>query len=93
MRPVAQARTDRHQSSARHAGSEPDNPAAQAEALSIPERLLLFCISSRTDWERAGITRATVTTTVVRGLIKRETDGGLTLTKQGRALLSAFRME
>jgi hypothetical protein len=93
MRPVAQARTDRHRSSARHARSEPDNPAAQAEALSIPERLLLFCISSRTEWERAGITRATVTTTVVRGLIERDTDGGLALTKRGRAVLAALRME
>jgi hypothetical protein len=47
----------------------PDSLAAQAQALSISARLLLFCVASRTGWERAGITRATVTTTVVRGLI------------------------
>jgi hypothetical protein len=27
--------------------------AAQAEALSIPERILLFCVASRTEWGRA----------------------------------------
>ena len=69
----------------------PDSPAAQAQALSIPARLLLFCVASRTEWERAGITRATVTTTVVRGLIERDVAGGLTITKQqGRAVLAAL---
>jgi hypothetical protein len=68
----------------------PDSPAAQAQALSIPARLLLFCVATRTNWERAGITRATVTTTVVRGLIERDLVGGLTITKQGRAVLAAL---
>jgi hypothetical protein len=72
---------------------KPDSPAAQAQALSIPPRLLLFCVASRTEWERAGITRATVTTTVVRGLIERDVAGGLTITKQGRAVLAALLME
>jgi hypothetical protein len=40
-----------------------------------------------------GITRATVTTTVVRGLIERDVAGGLTITKQGRAALAALLME
>ena len=71
----------------------PDSPAAQAQRLSIPARLLLFCVAARTDWERAGITRATVTTTVVRGLIERDVAGGLTITKQGRAVLAALLME
>jgi hypothetical protein len=65
----------------------PDSLAAQAQALSIPARLLLFCVATRIEWERAGITRATVTTTVVRGLVERDVAGGLTLTKQGRAVL------
>jgi hypothetical protein len=68
----------------------PNSPAAQAKALSIPARLLLFCVASRTEWERAGITRATVTTTVVRGLIERDVAGGLTITKKGRAVLAAL---
>jgi hypothetical protein len=72
---------------------KPDSPAAQAQALSIPARLLLFCVASRTEWERAGITRATVTTTVVRGLIERDVAGGLTITKEGRAVLAALLME
>jgi hypothetical protein len=63
-------------------------PAAQA--LSIPARLLLFCVASGTDWERAGIPRATITTMVVRGLIERDVAGGLTITKEGRALLRAL---
>jgi hypothetical protein len=69
---------------------KPDSPAAQAQALSIPARLLLFCVASRTDWERAGIPRATVTTMVVRRLIERDVAGGLTITNQGRATLMAL---
>jgi hypothetical protein len=72
---------------------EPDSTAAQAEALSIRARLLLFRVATRIEWERAGITRATVTTTVVRGLVDRDVAGGLTLTKQGRAVLAALLME
>ena len=79
--------------SRRMANPKPDSPAAQAEALSIPARLLLFCVATRTDWERAGITRATVTTTVLRGLIERDVAGWLTITKQGRAVLAALMME
>jgi metal-sulfur cluster biosynthetic enzyme len=64
--------------------------AAQAQALSIRARLLLFFVAVRIEWERAGITRATVTTTVVKGLIERDVAGGLTITKQGRAVLAAL---
>ena len=71
------------------AKQNPDSLAAMAQALSLPARLLLFCVASRTGWERAGITRATVTTTVVRGLIERDAAGGLTITKQGYATLAA----
>jgi hypothetical protein len=69
---------------------KPDSPGAQAQALSIPARLLLFCVATRTDWERAGIPRATLTTMVVRGLIERDVAGGLTITNQGRAVLTAL---
>jgi hypothetical protein len=31
----------------------------QAATLRIPERVLLVCIGSKTEWERAGITGAT----------------------------------
>jgi hypothetical protein len=69
-----------------------DDPVAQAAALNIPERLLLFCIASKTEWARAGITGATATAMVVRGLIERDAAGELALTKQGRAILAALLM-
>jgi len=58
--------------------------------LSIPERILLFCVASRTEWESAGVTGATVAVLVVRGLIERGAGGRLVLTKQGRAVLDAM---
>jgi hypothetical protein len=51
---------------------------------------LLFCIASHTEWERAGITDATVTNMVIRGLIERDPAGLLWLTKEGRAALAAL---
>ena len=41
----------------------------------IPERILLFCVASDTDWEHAGITGTTVTAMIVRGLIQRDPAG------------------
>jgi hypothetical protein len=70
-----------------------DDPQVQAATLRIPERILLFCIASKTDWEHAGITGATVTAMVIRGLIERDAAGELALTKQGRAVLAALLME
>jgi hypothetical protein len=61
-----------------------------AAELSVPERLLLFCVASSTDWAKAGLTGATVTSTIVRGLIMRDPLGRLFLTKQGRAVLEAL---
>ena len=64
--------------------------ADAAPALSIPERVLLFCVASDTDWEHAGITGTTVTAMIVRGLIQRDPAGRLWLTKEGRAVLAAL---
>jgi len=61
--------------------------ADAAPALSIPERVLRFCVASDTDWEHAGITGTTV---IVRGLIQRDPAGRLWLTKEGRAVLAAL---
>jgi hypothetical protein len=58
--------------------------------LSTPERILLFCVASGTEWERAGVTRATITMLVVRCLIERDTGARLVLTKKGRAALDAM---
>jgi hypothetical protein len=68
---------------------KPDSPVAQAEALALSERLLLFCVASRTEWERV-VTGATVTAMVIKGLIQRDPAGELHLTKEGRAVLSAL---
>ena len=69
---------------------KPGSADVQAAALSIPERVLLFCVASNTEWERAGITDALLTSMVIKGLIAREPTGGLYLTKEGRAVLAAL---
>jgi hypothetical protein len=63
---------------------------APAADLSTAERVLLFCVASATEWERAGVTGATVTAMIVRGLVERDTANKLTLTVQGRAALKAL---
>jgi hypothetical protein len=62
-------------------------PGVIAADLTVRERILLFCIGSATDWERAGITGETVTAMVVKGLIVRAALGRLTLTDRGRPAL------
>ena len=47
-------------------------PADTANALTVKERVLLFCAASGTDWVHAGITGENVTAMVVKGLIVRE---------------------
>jgi hypothetical protein len=66
--------------SKRPAKAQPDNTAP---TLSISERILLFCVASGTDWERAGVTGATITAMVIRDLIERDSVNRLTLTAQG----------
>jgi hypothetical protein len=45
-------------------------------------------VAGDTEWERTGITGATVTATIVRGLIERDAGNRLALTEQERVLLS-----
>jgi hypothetical protein len=47
----------------------PDSIAAE---LTVPERILLFCLASDTDWQKAGVTHATAQHMMVRGLIERD---------------------
>jgi hypothetical protein len=61
-----------------------------AAELGVPERVLLFCVASGTEWARAGVIGATATAMVVRGLIERDSADELTLTKDGRAVLEAL---
>ncbi len=62
-------------------------PIPDIASLGVRERILLFCVASGTDWQRAGVTGETVTALVVRGLIVRDGDGRLTLTSRGRVVL------
>jgi hypothetical protein len=52
--------------------------------------VLLFCIASGTDWQKASITGATVTAMAVNGLVERDPAARLTLTQQGRVALAAL---
>jgi hypothetical protein len=63
-------------------------PASIAADLTLPERLLLFCLASDTDWQAASITHATAQHMMVRGLIDRAATR-YALTDQGRAVLGA----
>jgi hypothetical protein len=55
-----------------------------------PERLLLFCLASDTDWQAASITHATAQHMMVRGLIERQAATRYALTEQGREVLAAL---
>jgi hypothetical protein len=65
-------------------------PEPSATPLRVRERMLLFCVASGTDWQRAGVTGETITALVVRGLIVRDAHGRLVLTDDGRAALRAL---
>jgi len=62
-------------------------PKPDTSALGVRERILLFCVGSGTDWQRAGVPGETVTALVVRGLLVRDGCGRLMLTDEGRAVL------
>jgi hypothetical protein len=65
--------------------------ASIAAALTVPERILLFCLASDTDWQAASITHATAQQMMVRGLIERDQAASrYVLTDQGRAVLAAL---
>jgi hypothetical protein len=60
-------------------------------SLSVQERVLLFCLASGTDWERAGVTHATAQQVLVRGLIDRDPGPArFKLTTLGRDVLAAL---
>jgi hypothetical protein len=61
--------------------SPPKSEPIAAE-ITIPERVLLFCLGSDTDWFKAGVTPTTAKKMVVKGLIERDRAGRLTLTER-----------
>jgi hypothetical protein len=57
--------------------------------LTVPERLLFFCVASDTDFANAGIPGGTTQQMQIKNLIER--DGArFVLTQQGRAVLAAL---
>jgi hypothetical protein len=52
-----------------------------------PERELLFCVASATEWERTDIMEAAVASMVDSGLLKPDASGRLDLTRQGHQML------
>jgi hypothetical protein len=67
-------------------------PTAEATAagLTDPERILLFCLASDTDWQAASVTHMTAQHMMVRGLIEREAASRFKLTGEGCAVLAAL---
>jgi hypothetical protein len=66
-------------------------PQSIAAGLTVPERILLFCLASETDWQAAGITHATAQRLMVRGLIERQQGGtSYALAELGRTVLAAL---
>jgi hypothetical protein len=59
----------------------------------VPERVLLFCIASATDWLIARITEETGFALLEKGLIERDSTGRLLLTDRGRDVLRAMLLE
>jgi hypothetical protein len=69
--------------------TKPRTPATIA--LTVPERVLLFCVASGTEWLKAGVTSATVQHMLVRSLIERDpATMRLALTAQGHDVLAAL---
>jgi hypothetical protein len=68
-----------------------DDVSTIAAQLNVPERVLLFCLSSRTEWVQAGVTGATVAMMLVRGLVERDsTVGGIKMTPKGREVFKVL---
>ena len=58
-----------------------------AVSLAVAERVLLFCVASGTDWQKAGVTGETATLMIVKGLLDRDAAGRLRVTSDGRNVL------
>ena len=62
-------------------------PTPDISSLGVQERVLLFCVGSDTDWQRAGVPEEVVTRMTVRGFVSRDPLGRLELTDAGGAAL------
>jgi hypothetical protein len=61
-----------------------------AANLSTSQRVLLFCVASRTDRVSAGVANATVEFLIELGLIEHDHTGTHRLTERGRAVLNVL---
>jgi hypothetical protein len=61
-----------------------------AAELTVPERVLLFCLASDTNWVKAGVSHSTAQHLLVRNLVKRDHATDFALTDQGRSVLDAL---
>jgi hypothetical protein len=61
-----------------------------AAGLTVPERILLFCLASDTDWRNAGIAHTTAQRLLVRALIGRDRADALRSNRSGSAVLAAL---
>jgi hypothetical protein len=61
-----------------------------AAELTVPERVLLFCLASDTDWVKAGVSHSIAQHMLVRNLVDRDDTGRFMLTDQGHAVLAAL---
>jgi len=68
-------------------------PEMIAEGLTVPERIMLFCVASGTDWQKAGVTHMVAQQVLIRGLIDRRGANSYVLTDQGRIVLEALLMK
>ena len=70
-------------------GKTPEDIAAE---LTPPQRVLLFCVASGTDWGRFGIQSATVQLAILRDFVERDPtdETRLVVTGRGRAVLAAL---
>jgi hypothetical protein len=73
----------------------PKRPSQDPTAvdLTVRERILLFCIATRIDWQKAGVPGEIVLDMIEKGLIVDHTFDRLALTMRGRAVLKAMLPE
>jgi hypothetical protein len=68
-------------------------PTPDTTALTVQERVLLFCVGTGTDWQRAGVLSEVVTEMMVAALISRDGLGRLALATGGRDVLQALVLD
>jgi hypothetical protein len=55
--------------------AKPPTTETIAAELTVPERVLLFCLASDTNWVKAGVSHSTAQHLLVRNLVERDHSG------------------